>query len=147
MVSSQVSLAPSSCMHGPDLCKHVCLTNPCVVQDLSSVVSKGLMLHGMKASPSLAGLKLKPEQGRAQTNGAVSDSPTAPNSPLIAAKNPFQQVGRVKPCRVTYHCSFTFSPLPLSCLLLRSVSHTGCLCVICGNPCLAPYKRHAVDTH
>lgn len=82
-------------MHGPDLCKHVCLTNRCVVQDLSSVVSKGSMQHGMEALPSLAGLKLKPEHGRAQTIGAVSDSPTAPNSPLIAAKSPFSQVGRV----------------------------------------------------
>ena len=87
---SWVSLASSNCIPSPDLCKHVCLINPCVVQDLSGVVSKASLLHGMEALPSLAGLKLKPEQGRAQTNGAVSDDPS---SPLIAAKNPFHQVG------------------------------------------------------
>ncbi len=59
------------------------------------MLSKASMLHGMEALSSLAGLKLKPQQGRAQTNGAVSDSPTAPISPLIAAKNPFAQVGIV----------------------------------------------------
>lgn len=56
------------------------------------MLSKASMLHGMEALSSLAGLKLKPQQGRAQTNGAVSDSPTAPGSPLIAAKTPFSQV-------------------------------------------------------
>ena len=71
------------------------------------MVSKASLLHGMEALPSLAGLKLKPEQGRAQTNGAVSDGPS---SPLIAAKKPFHQVGRVELCPVTYHCSFTFFP-------------------------------------
>jgi len=54
------------------------------------VLSKAVMLHGMGALPSLAGLK--PGQGRGQTDGAVSDSPTAPGSPLIAAKTPFSQV-------------------------------------------------------
>ena len=47
------------------------------------MLRKGSMLHGME---SLAGLKLRPEQGRAQTNGAVSHSP---------ANNPFAQVGGV----------------------------------------------------
>ncbi|KAL0056107.1 hypothetical protein WJX82_007818 [Trebouxia sp. C0006] len=61
-------------------------------QDPSSVLSKAVMLHGMGALPSLAGLK--PGQGRGQTDGAVSDSPTAPGSPLIAAKTPFSQVSR-----------------------------------------------------
>ncbi|KAL0042601.1 hypothetical protein WJX79_004890 [Trebouxia sp. C0005] len=60
-------------------------------QDPSGVVSRALMLHGTKTVPLLAGLKPKPEQGRAQTLGAVSDSPTAPSSPLIAATNPFAQ--------------------------------------------------------
>ncbi len=75
------------------LCKHVCLINIWVVQDASSVLSKAATLHGMGALPSLAGLK--PGQGRGQTVGAVSDSPIAPSSPLIAAKNPFAQVGIV----------------------------------------------------
>ncbi|KAA6425192.1 MAG: hypothetical protein FRX49_04687 [Trebouxia sp. A1-2] len=62
-----------------------------LIQDPSGVVSRALMLHGTKTVPLLAGLKPKPEQGRAQTLGAVSDSPTAPSSPLIAATNPFAQ--------------------------------------------------------
>ena len=57
------------------------------------MLSKAVMLHGMGALPSLAGLK--PGQGSGQTDGAVSDSPIAPSSPLIAAKNRFAQVGIV----------------------------------------------------
>lgn len=76
-------------MHTPILSRYVCLINVWVVQD-ASVLSKAAMLHGMGALPSLAGLK--PGQGRGQTDGAVSDSPIAPGSPLIAAKIPFSQV-------------------------------------------------------
>ncbi|KAL0040685.1 hypothetical protein WJX79_001607 [Trebouxia sp. C0005] len=63
-------------------------------QDPASVPIKASMLHGMEAVPSLAGLELKPRQGRTLTDGAASDSPIAPNSPLIAAKNPFTKVSR-----------------------------------------------------
>ncbi len=92
--------------------KHVCLIDVCVVQDARSVLSKAVALHGMGALPGL-----KPGQGRGQTDGAVSDSPIAPSSPLIAAKSPFTQVWRVTDLM---HCP----ALAVSC-------HRGLICFLC----------------
>ena len=79
----------------------------------------------------------------------------ATEGPLIAAKNPSAQVGRVtlsigvwsRPALSVFTAAQHFPPLLLSCLLLHSGFHIGCLCVVCGYPCLALYKTHGVVTH
>ena len=49
------------------------------------MLSKAAVLPGERPAPNLVALKLKPGQGKRQTHGAASNSPTAPTSPLISA--------------------------------------------------------------
>lgn len=70
-----------------------CLIIPQVHFESNGKLSKAAALPGEKPAPNVGGLKLKPGLGMRQIDGAASNSPTTPTSPLILAKNPFAEVG------------------------------------------------------
>lgn len=71
-----------------------CLIIPQVHFESNGKLSKTAALPGERPAPSVVALKLKSGQGMRQTDGAASNSPTAPTSPMILAKNPFAEVGQ-----------------------------------------------------
>ena len=71
-----------------------CPIIPQVHFESNGKLGKAAALPGEKPAPNVGGLKLKPGLGMRQIDGAASDSPTTPTSPLILAKNPFAEVGQ-----------------------------------------------------